>query len=191
MKVAQSCPTPGNPRDYTVHEILQAKTLEWVVVPFSRVSSQPRDGTQVERAVLKLKWELHATHCLMSRSHYSQNHRNAPQRSDKTKNAGAQRGKGLEQSPSGEESQGARASRCQPGHLPPPAGPGSLTHLVPRRGAGLPALTWRCRRPPPVIRLSSPLLVAPGVAFPIAQVTPEPGLLASAGAGRAGEAATR
>ena len=28
--------------DYTVHEILQAKILEWVAVPFSRGSSQPR-----------------------------------------------------------------------------------------------------------------------------------------------------
>ena len=27
--------------------ILQARTLEWVAVPFSRRSSQPRDGTQV------------------------------------------------------------------------------------------------------------------------------------------------
>ena len=28
---------------YTVHGILQARILEWVAVPFSRVSSQPRD----------------------------------------------------------------------------------------------------------------------------------------------------
>jgi len=33
--------------DYTVHEILQAKILEWVACPFSRGSSQPRDRTQV------------------------------------------------------------------------------------------------------------------------------------------------
>ena len=33
--------------DYTVHGILQARILEWVVVPFSRVSSQARDQTQV------------------------------------------------------------------------------------------------------------------------------------------------
>jgi len=31
----------------TVHGILQAKILEWVAVPFSRGSSQPRDRTQV------------------------------------------------------------------------------------------------------------------------------------------------
>ena len=33
--------------DYTVHGILQARILEWVAFPFSRVSSQPRDRTQV------------------------------------------------------------------------------------------------------------------------------------------------
>ena len=32
---------------YTVPVILQARTLEWVAVPFSRGSSQPRDRTQV------------------------------------------------------------------------------------------------------------------------------------------------
>ena len=36
-----------NPMDYTVHVILQARILEWVAFPFSRVSSQPRDRTQV------------------------------------------------------------------------------------------------------------------------------------------------
>ena len=33
--------------DYTVHGILQARILEWVVVPLSGGSSQPRDRTQV------------------------------------------------------------------------------------------------------------------------------------------------
>ena len=32
---------------YRPHGILQARILEWVVVPFSRGSSQPRDWTQV------------------------------------------------------------------------------------------------------------------------------------------------
>ena len=32
--------------DHTVHKILQARILEWVVVPFYRGSSQPRDRTQ-------------------------------------------------------------------------------------------------------------------------------------------------
>ena len=47
MTVAQSCPTLCNTMDYTVHGILQARILEWVAVPFSRGSSQPRDWTQV------------------------------------------------------------------------------------------------------------------------------------------------
>ena len=47
VKVAQSCPTLCNPMDCIVHGILQARILEWVAFPFSRVSSQPRDRTQV------------------------------------------------------------------------------------------------------------------------------------------------
>ena len=45
-EVAQSCPTLFDHMDYTVHGILQAKILEWVAIPFSRGSSQPRDQTQ-------------------------------------------------------------------------------------------------------------------------------------------------
>ena len=33
--------------DYIVHGVFQARILEWVAVPFSRGSSQPRDQTQV------------------------------------------------------------------------------------------------------------------------------------------------
>ena len=47
VKVTQSCPTLCDPMDYTVHGSLQARILEWVAVPFSRGSSQPRDQTQV------------------------------------------------------------------------------------------------------------------------------------------------
>ena len=47
MKVAQSCLTLCNPMDYTVYGILQTRILEWVAIPFSRGSSQPRDRTQV------------------------------------------------------------------------------------------------------------------------------------------------
>ena len=36
-------------RPHTVHGILQARRLEWVAVPFSRGSSQPRDWTQISR----------------------------------------------------------------------------------------------------------------------------------------------
>ena len=39
VKVAQSCPILCNPMGYTVHGILQARILEWVAVPFSRVAS--------------------------------------------------------------------------------------------------------------------------------------------------------
>ena len=47
VKVIQSCPILCNPMDYTVHGILKARILEWVAFPFSRVSSQPRDQTEV------------------------------------------------------------------------------------------------------------------------------------------------
>ena len=50
--VAQLGPTLCNPMDYsllgsTVHGILQVRKLEWVTMPSSRGSSQPRDQTQV------------------------------------------------------------------------------------------------------------------------------------------------
>ena len=47
VKVAQLCPTLCDPMYYTVHDILQVRILEWVVLPFSRGSSQPRNRTQV------------------------------------------------------------------------------------------------------------------------------------------------
>ena len=37
------CSPPGS----SVHGILQARILEWVAIPFSRGSSQPRDRTPV------------------------------------------------------------------------------------------------------------------------------------------------
>ena len=44
MLVTQSCLILCNPKDYSppgssVHGILQARILEWVVIPFSRISS--------------------------------------------------------------------------------------------------------------------------------------------------------
>ena len=51
-EAAQSCPTlcdridcslPGS----SVHEIFQARVLEWVAISFSRGSSQPRGQTRV------------------------------------------------------------------------------------------------------------------------------------------------
>ena len=47
VNVTQLYLTFCEPMDYRVHGILQAKILEWVVVPFSSGSSQPRDRTQV------------------------------------------------------------------------------------------------------------------------------------------------
>ena len=47
VKVAQSYSTLCDPKDYTVHGIFQARVLEWVAVPFSRGSSQPRNQTGV------------------------------------------------------------------------------------------------------------------------------------------------
>ena len=47
VKVTQSCPTLCNPMEYRVHGILQVRILEWVAIPFSRGSSQPRDKTHV------------------------------------------------------------------------------------------------------------------------------------------------
>ena len=46
MKVTQHL-TLCDPMNYTVHGILQARTLELVAIPFSRGSSQPRNRTQV------------------------------------------------------------------------------------------------------------------------------------------------
>ena len=50
--VTQLCLTACDSMDYSlpgssIHGILQARTLEWVAMPFSRGSSQPRDWTQV------------------------------------------------------------------------------------------------------------------------------------------------
>ena len=54
-KAAQSCPTFCDPMHciYTVHGILQARILEFVVVPFSRGSYKPRDQTQVSHTAGK------------------------------------------------------------------------------------------------------------------------------------------
>ena len=54
VKVAQSCLTLCHPTDYTVHGILEARILEWVAVPFSKGSSQPRDQTQVSHLAGRL-----------------------------------------------------------------------------------------------------------------------------------------
>ena len=45
------CPTLSDPMDCSlpgssIHGIFQARILEWIAVPFSRGSSQPRDPTR-------------------------------------------------------------------------------------------------------------------------------------------------
>ena len=50
--VTRLCPTLCDPTSYSlpgfsVHGILQARILEWIAIPFSRESSQPRDWTLV------------------------------------------------------------------------------------------------------------------------------------------------
>ena len=52
--VAQLCPILCDPKDCSppvssVVGILQARILEWVAMPSSRETSQPRDGTQVSQ----------------------------------------------------------------------------------------------------------------------------------------------
>ena len=65
QNITQSCQTLCDPMDYTVHGILQARILEWVAIPFSRGSSQPRDRTQVsdslpteQQGKLKMQYRL-------------------------------------------------------------------------------------------------------------------------------------
>ena len=62
VKVAQLCLTLCDPMDYTVHEILQARILEWVAFPFSRESSQPRDHTHVSHCRQTLYQLSHQGH---------------------------------------------------------------------------------------------------------------------------------
>ena len=71
-EVTQSCPTLCNPMDCSppgssVHEILQARVLEWVAISSSRGSSQPRDGTQVSCDSCIGRWILY--HCATWKAH--------------------------------------------------------------------------------------------------------------------------
>ena len=67
--VTQSCLTLFNPMDCSppgssVHGILQAWTLEWVAVPFSRGSSWPRDQTWISCIAGRffIAWATRETH---------------------------------------------------------------------------------------------------------------------------------
>ena len=56
-KSLQSCPTlcdpiDGSPPGFPIPGILQARTLEWVAIPFPRGSSQRRDQIQVSLQVI-------------------------------------------------------------------------------------------------------------------------------------------
>ena len=82
--ITQSYRTLGDPMDCSppgssVHGILQARILEWVAVPFSRGSSQPRDWTRVSpiagrhftshqrvEYVILLKWMINIVKCVFS-----------------------------------------------------------------------------------------------------------------------------
>ena len=64
LRVAQLCPTLYDLMDYTVHGILQARILKWVALPFSRVSSEPRDQTQVSHIAGRFftSWTIREAH---------------------------------------------------------------------------------------------------------------------------------
>ena len=64
--VTQSCLTLHNPMDcgppgFSVHGI-QARILEWIAIPFSRGSSQPKDQTLVHRQIL-YRLSYREVHC--------------------------------------------------------------------------------------------------------------------------------
>ena len=63
-KLLQSCLTLCDPMDHSppgssVHEILQARILEWVAMPSSRGSSWPRDWTWVSYVFCLGRWVLY------------------------------------------------------------------------------------------------------------------------------------
>ena len=69
--VLLSCLTRCNRMEYSspgssFHGILQARILEWVAIPFSRVSSWPRDWTQVSCIVGRLftHWDTREAYIL-------------------------------------------------------------------------------------------------------------------------------
>ena len=74
VKVTQSCPTLWDPMDcslpglsWIVHGILQARILDWLAVPFSRGSSQPRDWTQASNTAGRFftSWATREAHYLL------------------------------------------------------------------------------------------------------------------------------
>ena len=53
MKVTQSCLTLCDPMDYTVHGILQARMLDWVVFPFPFFRDLPNSGIEPRAPTLQ------------------------------------------------------------------------------------------------------------------------------------------
>ena len=52
VKVIQSCPTLCDPKDFTVHGILQARILKWVAFPVSR--DLPNPGIELGSPALQV-----------------------------------------------------------------------------------------------------------------------------------------
>ena len=68
--VSQSCPTrcnliDGSPPGSSVHGISQARIMEWVVIPFSMGSSQPRDPTHISCVSCIDRWLLYPLSLLL------------------------------------------------------------------------------------------------------------------------------
>jgi len=59
-EVTQSCPTLSDPMDYSlpgcsVHEIFQARVLEWVAIAFSNgPPNEPQSYLEVKRNLIKI-----------------------------------------------------------------------------------------------------------------------------------------
>ena len=74
-KWLQWCPTLCDPTNYSppgssVHRILQARILEWVAMPFSGVSSQPRDRNSVSYVSCAGMHGLYHQHHLGKQKHH-------------------------------------------------------------------------------------------------------------------------
>ena len=59
-----------NPPGFSVHEILQARILEWVVMPFSRGSFWPRDRTGVSSIARRFFTGDKHRQCIKKQRHY-------------------------------------------------------------------------------------------------------------------------
>ena len=78
VKVAQSCPTLCDPMDYTVHGILQARILEWVVFP---PGALPNPGIETRSPALQMESlpaepKKGGNHC--SNGHNSESYTSSP-----------------------------------------------------------------------------------------------------------------